>query len=577
MRIISVKINNILSIEDAFVEFDENGLMLVEGWNHDVGRANGAGKTALFNAISFALFDKLPRKVTATEILRRGCKNGFVEVCVEAGSDRYHVKRSRPKGVGFKKGGIPLDLTQTEFENTLGLNYNQFVLSMYAAQGGSTRFLSINDSEKKQFLLQLLNLEEFSSCKTVADGKVKLLDVQLTALQSRIYGAESKISAYKESLVDENAINQTITDYNKVMALDQAFLLETQRVLKPDLSKYTKLEDDVASKKLEFATIRARREMLHDSYRKLAAKIANTPTFLDRCRSCGSSLDVTAAKTAHERELAERNSEMAEIKRAIDDCDSSLNSEVGVIDVSKKIGSRKAAESAEYESARLQAQDLRTNIALRQRELKELSLKLQNNSDLESKIKDLQAERQKLLDSGASISRDIELYKTVSSMYSPTGAQAYILDSVIDSFNDRVCDYVGFLWSNMTYELKSYKETVKGDVTAKFSEHLMMDGKPVSIGSLSGGEFRALSLCVDFALVDVMERQFGISLSPVILDEPFDGLDGAGREFIIELLEKFSIDRQVVVVDHASEVKSMFSKVINIEKRNGVSTISLQP
>jgi DNA repair exonuclease SbcCD ATPase subunit len=129
----------------------------------------------------------------------------------------------------------------------------------------------------------------------------------------------------------------------------------------------------------------------------------------------------------------------------------------------------------------------------------------------------------------------------------------------------------------MTYQLKSYKETVKGDVTAKFSEHLMMDGRPVSIGSLSGGENRALSLCVDFALVDIMERQFGIAMSPIILDEPFDGLDGAGREFIIELLEKFSVDRQVVVIDHASEVKGMFTKVINVEKRNGVSTVSLQP
>lgn len=159
-------------------------------------------------------------------------------------------------------------------------------------------------------------------------------------------------------------------------------------------------------------------------------------------------------------------------------------------------------------------------------------------------------------------------------MYSPTGAQAYILDSVIDSFNERVGEYVNLVWSNMTYELKSYKENVSGDVTAKFSELLLMDGKETSIGSLSGGEFRALSLCVDFALIEVMERQFGISLSPIILDEPFDGLDGAGREFIIELLEKFSEDRQVVVIDHASEVKSMFSKVLTVEKRNGITTVT---
>jgi DNA repair exonuclease SbcCD ATPase subunit len=576
MRIMSVKISNILSIEDAYIEFDENGLMLVEGWNHDVGRANGAGKTAIFNAISFALFDKLPRKVTSTEILRRGCKVGFVEVCLETRGDRYSVRRSRPKGMGFKKGETPLEISQIEWENILGLAYNQFVLSMYAAQGGLTRFLSINDSEKKQFLLQLLNLEEFSSCKTTADSKVKLLEGQIIVLQSKKHGIESKVDAYKESLIDESVCSHHMDLCNTAMASMSSELIKWSDVLRPDLSKYLKLEEDITTKKSEFAAIRARREMLHEAYRKLAAK--NTALgFTDRCRMCGTSIDTSAAKATHEKELAERSAEMDEIKRAIDADDFSLRGEPGVSELSRKIRERKAAESADYESSRFHSNDLQGKIALKHRELKELNLKLQNNADLQNKINDLHAVHQKLTDSEACISRDIELYKTVSAMYSPTGAQAYILDSVIDSFNERISEYVGFLWSNMTYELKSYKETVKGDVTAKFSEHLMMDGKAASIGSLSGGEFRALSLCVDFSLIDVMERQFGISLSPIILDEPFNDLDDAGREFIVELLEKFSCDRQVVIIDHSNTVKSMFSKVINVEKRGGVSTVTLQP
>ena len=155
MKIISIKISNILSIEDAFVEFDDTGLVLVQGWNHDVGRANGAGKTAIFNALSFALYDKLPRKVTASEILRRSSKSGCAEVVLEVGLCRYSVIRKRPKGVQFFKEGEELVVTQDGWERTIGLNYTQFILSMYAAQGSSTRFLSINDSEKKQFLLQL--------------------------------------------------------------------------------------------------------------------------------------------------------------------------------------------------------------------------------------------------------------------------------------------------------------------------------------------------------------------------------------------------------------------------------------
>lgn len=575
MIIKSVRIQNILSIEDAFIEFDESGLMLIEGWNYDVGRANGAGKTAIFNAISFALFDKLPRKVTATEVVRRGYKTGFVEVCLHARGESFNVRRSRPRGVGYKKDGLSLDITQEEWESTLGLNYNQFILSMYAAQGGSVRFLSINDSDKKQFLLQLLNLEEFSSCRLVADSKVKALEGQLAAVQSRMDNIDSKVSAYQESLIDENVYNHHVRECNRIIEDLSKAVLEAQNVARPDLSKYQKVEDDIARKRSDFAAAKARRDLLQSAYKKSASKHSDVWTPVDTCRLCGNSIDNSVAEAEHQKELAERDAELAEIKAAIDDCDSTLRNEGRISELLKQIKEKKRNESHDYESASARLQDANLKIAVKRKELDQLSSKLKTNNELLIKLKDLANDRDKLMAGKTNLNSEVELYKTVASLYSPTGAQAYILDHVIDSFNERVSEYVGFLWSNMTYQLRSYKETVKGDVTARFSEHLMMDGRPVSIGSLSGGEFRALSLCVDFALVDVMERQFGIAMSPIILDEPFDGLDSAGREFIMELLEKFSLDRQVVVIDHTSEVKSMFSKVLNVEKRNGVSTVSL--
>lgn len=575
MKILSAKINNILSIEDAYVEFDDSGLMLVQGWNHDVGRANGAGKTAIFNAITYALYDKIPRRITATEILRRGSKSGYVEVRVLCKGDEYLVRRSRPKGVNFSRGGANLSITQEGFEQILGLNYNQFTISMYAAQGNSSRFLSINDSDKKQFLLQLLNLEEFSLCRSAADKKVVILESELLTLQSRLDSVKSKIDAYGESLVDESVINNSIAVGSKYVVDMTTSLLPFQAISKPDLTKYQKLDDDISIKKTEFTRVKARREMLHEQYRKIQNKIK--PFEADTtCSECGSSLDTSAAEAQHGKLLNSCEIELVGIKAEIDQCDSALLKEKSVSDLQIKLRDKKREESREYEIASSAIMDLQAKINLKQQELKQLNLKLQNNLELTNKIKDLSNLCEQIVNNRAHILREIELYKTVSAIYSPTGAQAYILDSVIESFNECVVEYVNVLWSNLTYELKSYKENVKGDITAKFSEHLIMDGKQVSIGSLSGGEFRALSLCVDFALMDVMERQFGIPMSPVILDEPYDGLDASGKGLITELLETFADRRQVVVVDHSSEINSMFSKVIKVDKRNGVSTVSLE-
>jgi DNA repair exonuclease SbcCD ATPase subunit len=580
MKILSVKINNILSIEDAFVEFQDTGLMLVQGWNHDVGRANGAGKTAIFNAITFALFDKLPRKITATEIVRRGSKGGSVQVVLQVGSDRFMVKRSRPKGVTFSRQVAdgtfePLTVTQEGWEATLRLNYNQFIMSMYTAQGGTSRFLSSNDSEKKTFLLQLLNLEEFSLCKSAADAKVKALDEQLGAVKTALSSIESKVSAYSESLVNEEMVRDEITEAEQVVANLSAELAIAQSVQRPDLSKYQKLEDDIAAKKTEFTKARTQREMLHELYRKTQSRIKPF-NGSDKCDACGNELDNSAAEAAHRATTDALRKELLVTKTAIDMCDAALLNASSVNDLSIRLAEKKRDESRDYEAANNRSSSIQYQINSKQKDIKQLTLKLQNNLELTKKINSLEQSRTEALATKDSISRSIELYKTVSTMYSPTGAQAYILDSVIESFNEKVQFYVDEQWSNLTYKLKSYKENVRGDTTAKFSEHLVMDGKDISIGSLSGGEFRALSLCVDFALIDVMERQFGISMSPIILDESFHDLDETGREVIVELLETISRNRQVVVIDHSSEVKAHFSNVLNIEKRNGVSTVNLQ-
>lgn len=573
MNITSVKINNILSIENAVVNFSDSGLMLVSGWNHDSGRANGAGKTAIFNAITFALYDKLPRKITATEILRRGAKIGSAEVSVNVGDSIYIVRRSRPKDVAFFKDGVKVNMTQEEWEHTLGLSYAQYLIAVYCSQGSSSRFLSINDSEKKQFILELLNLETFSSCKTIVDSKLKDLHAKLSSIESSVSSTLAKIDAYTESLVDEKEISQEIENNNKLAAQLNADIILAQKVQQPDLTKYDSVENNISTKRLEFFKAKTTRDMLHTQYKRLSSKIKPFDS-QSSCSVCGSKLDNSTAKHTHENEIKKITEELNSIKADIDACDVLLDKEHQVNDLANKLKDKKKEESKEYIDAVNRIRELESKLQVNQLNNKNLVVKLQNNSVLLNKIKDLRGSLAKLDVVRSGINSEIQLYNTVSAMYSTTGAQAYVLDSVVESFNQCITGFINLLWSNVSYQLKSYKENVRGDVTAKFSEQLIMDGKEVSIGSLSGGEFRALSLCVDFALIQVMEKQFGISVNPIILDEPFDGLDDAGRELIIELLNDVGSNKQIVVVDHASEVAASFNNVLRVEKRNGTSTVS---
>src|SRR5687768_10607595 len=165
MNIRFLEIKNILSIADCRLDYCDSGMTLVEGWNYDDDSANGAGKTAIFNAQSFGLYGKFPRKISVSEMLRQGTKAGYVHVGVQVGIDLVEVKRSRPNKVEFFVNGQPQDMTQTEFESKIGLTYNQYLISMYSAQADAEKFIALNDTDKKNFILQLMDLERFSDYK----------------------------------------------------------------------------------------------------------------------------------------------------------------------------------------------------------------------------------------------------------------------------------------------------------------------------------------------------------------------------------------------------------------------------
>jgi len=582
MRIISVDIENFLSIEKAHIDFDDSGLVLMEGWNHDVDRANGAGKTAILNAISFGLYDKLPRKISASEIVRRGAKKGSVVVKLVHGGETYEVRRSRPKGVTFSRDvdGTPevLTLTQEEWEAKLRLTYNQFITAVYCSQansGQSSRFLLLNDADKKQFLLQLLNLDEFSACKKKCDEIISSKQVTLSDLQHKASECQVKMDAYRESMIDAEASMLQLAQKEQTLQAFKKALADSQDVIKPDLAKYQQLERDISAKKTNFVKLRTKRDMLNSQWQQLGRKIKPFNAS-DSCPTCGSAVDNSHAESMHNAEVERITRERLVLKQSMDEIDTALLAEAQVNQLDSKLCERKQKESAEYEQARTNSVELNAKISTLESHIQDLNKKLKDNAQLVNKIKELQ-NRQDTLNYGAGvIAADIELQKTVSAIYSPTGAQAYILDSTVTLFNEKMSGYVEMLWPNLTYELQSYKENVKGEVTAKFSESIIMDGRPISLGSLSGGELKALSICADMALLGVLEQQFGIHVSPIVFDEAFDGLDASGKEFALELIRGMSGDRQVVVIDHASEMRASFDRILKVEKRNGISTITPQ-
>lgn len=575
MKIKSLSVSNILSIGNATLDFPETGLVLVEGWNHDAQRANGAGKTAIFNAVCFALYDKLPIKITASEILRRGADKGHATVCVQVGDDTLEITRTRPKGLIVKINDELVSITQEELESKLKLTYEQFMLSMYFVQGSVGRFLLMGDTDKKNFLLQILNLDVFSRCKKDADEKIKLIEAEIQQLKLKVSSNQAKIETYEEGVCDEGELTSTIDALTKTISSLKAQISELDAVPHPDVSKLSALERDLEQKYKTVMLARNKKSLLHSQYRKLESKITEFDGSSE-CSSCGSKLDISQAKQHHEQEMNQIRGDLAALKTEIDECDDAVYQEKNLDNLRSKLIEKKLSQTKDRDSADKKIIQLENQIKLEQKELQNAVLKLNQNANLVNKIQALRQDSENNTNLLFNKSSEFEIYKAVSMAFSTTGVQAYVLDSIIDVFNSRVSEYLQLVWSNASYRLNTFKETSKGTVVAKLSEQLTMGDSEVSIGSLSGGELRALSICADLTIIDILEQYSGLSMNPIIMDEPFDGLDSVGRELVIELLSSIFSNRCAMIVDHSSEAKAMFSKIIKIEKRLGVSSVTVE-
>lgn len=582
MRISSLTIENILSIEHAHVDFPESGLILVEGWNHDTGSANGAGKTAIFEALAWGLFNQFPREATVSDFVRIGSKSSKVTVVLHTRHGKIEVERSRPKG--FKATIDGAALMEEEYVQLLPINYQQFVISQYACQTGGLRFLELNDSGRKDLILELMRADGFADAKTKLDTELKDRNAEAIRLTNEIANLRTKISAYEESLIDETSHSSEMLEIQESIASASSDIkrLETQCSDDED-DRYRSTLDKLSSKLNEISIHKGKLNV----YRKMIKDIKplEEPSQSDGvCPCCSAEIDIVdGVFVKHDKSsILARNAERqaayhkryTEIVTDINDLEAKISREDQINDAIESI--RQTIRDKEKQNRSVTTRINELNVSIRQNQLKlqMMQAAMDKQAAMVAKIGHIKHEIEKLSEKLEEKKARIELLQAGSMILSPLGAPAYVMDSVVQGINDKIHDIIQLIWPNSSYELQSFKENKSGKVTTKMSDQFSIDGVKRSIGSLSGGERRCLSIAIDFALVSVVSAYTGAELNPLILDEPFDHLDASNRAKVIDLLKEMANERCIIVIDHAAEAKAMFDKSINVVKKSGITMVS---
>jgi exonuclease SbcC len=175
---------------------------------------NGAGKSALLDAITWALWGNSRLGARGDDdLIRLGEDEMAVELTFALGHDTYRVLRKRKSGGrgrtmldfqvqdegrwrSLSEGGVRA--TQRKIESLLRLDYDTFVNSAFLRQGRADEFTVKTAAERKRVLGDILGLDRWSVYEGRVKGRLKAIEAEAEAIRLRLEEIEAELSRRSE-------------------------------------------------------------------------------------------------------------------------------------------------------------------------------------------------------------------------------------------------------------------------------------------------------------------------------------------------------------------------------------------
>lgn len=221
-------------VEIDFERFLNGGLFLITG-------PTGAGKTTIFDAISFAIFGDISGNIREKNSVRSDfAKPGtdtYVELLFMHKDKKYRIKRSpkyqRPKkrGEGVTVSSETAELhienenpiavvneVNRRIEEILGINYVQFKQIVMIAQGEFLELLISSSKDKTEIFRNLFQTSEYDKIQKMLSEKSRRIYNRITELTNQMEGALGLIEA-KEGSELKNVLDERNFSYDKLIQI----------------------------------------------------------------------------------------------------------------------------------------------------------------------------------------------------------------------------------------------------------------------------------------------------------------------------------------------------------------------
>jgi DNA repair exonuclease SbcCD ATPase subunit len=560
-----VRWKNFLSTgnQNTEINFTNHSTNLVIG-------TNGAGKSTMLDALTFALFGKPFRKINKPQLINTvNEKDCVVEVEFSIGTTNWKVIRGiKPNlfeihkdGNALNQSAAALDQQKWLEQNVLKMNYKSFTQIVILGSSTFVPFMQLTASNRREVIEDLLDIRIFSSMNNLIKDKIRAIREETKVLELKKESLNDKVKM-QETFIEEleNRGKENVKQKeNKIQELliEENNLMNDNALIEEDVFKLNKDIEGVTG-----ATSKLRK--LGNLKGKISNKVATITKehkfFTENtvCPTCDQSIEETfrinrindAQTKAKELQSGYKELEEAIKEEEERECQFTvLSKEI------TKLTHGISQNNTKIAGCQRQVRDLESEI---QRITDQLANRTAENEKLESFKEKLNTTYEDL----ATRKETINYYDFSYSLLKDGGVKSKIIKKYLPLINQQVNRYLQMMdfYINFTLD-EEFNETVQSPIHENFS-----------YSSFSEGEKMRIDLALLFTWREVARMKNSVNTNLLIMDEVFDSsLDGFGTEEFLKIIRFVIKDANIFVISHKESLHDKFADVIRFEKVKGFS------
>lgn len=556
------------SIENLHLQLNTNCTVLIKA-------TNGKGKSSILSSLVWALYGKNLKGVsnvnTWESVRPKDYLGTLVELYFQKDSHLFKIIRCQKyRGIlddGAKGNDRLIFLKDNELVNVkgknqiqdeickeVGLSYTLFMNSIMFGQG-IKRLIQESNSDKKKIFEEVFDLEFLNLAKGIAQQDKNNLIAKVNEVEHQSELLKRELDTNREAYFDlrdrEKSFKQKIKEEKRELKQDR------EKLTKLLIEKKKQIKDEVDTS-LQ-VKIKRQNNLILDLRGKIkdAKNLSNVPL-----KKVIKELVIQLESGHYKRALRDAKS-IYKAFSDLDKYDKEYQEALGRLEKLSNVNDK-------YKKLKSDCDDIASDIAsidedldkLKREKLKVMSPKYKQ------KLKEIRKKLRKVDEDFHNKELELENYNwLIDDPLGNNGIKAYLFDSSLDRLNSTLEKYAQVLGFRIEFTIDL------GTARKDFVTLIERDGQIIDYDELSGGEKTLCNFSMALAMHEVLTASKEVNI--ILFDEVFESLSSDNVELVTSLIRKYSEGKTVFVITHLEGVVFSHSKILQVEKVNGLSRYQL--